>query len=130
MADYGGSVSASIGDNTQIDNVTDLTVSAALRSGDDIVIDLPDDDNITVKAVNSTVIGASVGGGYYASIAQVNLAENASATIGENVTVTTNTDSGAMKSRPTAMSMLRSMCGYCRRACCRRGILCRADRNR
>ena len=97
VADYGGSVSASIGDNTQIDNVTDLTVSAALRSGDDIVIDLPDDDNITVKAVNSTVIGASVGAvGITASIAQVNLAENASATIGENVTVTTNTDSGAM----------------------------------
>ncbi|MGC6439628.1 MAG: leukotoxin LktA family filamentous adhesin [Candidatus Puniceispirillaceae bacterium] len=96
VADYAGSVTARIGDNTIIDNVTSLDVAATVQSGDDIVIELPS-DNITVKGVNSTVIGASVGlVGISASIAQVNLAENARAELGDNVSVTTNTDTGTM----------------------------------
>ena len=89
VADYAGSVTARIGDNSQIDNITSLTVNATINSGDDIVIALPDNDNITVKAVNSTVIGASVGlVGLTAAIAQTNLSETANASIGDNVTIT------------------------------------------
>ena len=97
VADYNGSVTARIGDNTRIDNVTSLRVDATVNSGDDIVINVPGSDNITVKAVNSTVVGASVGiVGLAASIAQVNLAENATATIGDNVTVTMANDNASV----------------------------------
>ena len=97
VADYNGSVAAKIGSNTSFDNITGLSVAAELNSGDDIVIDIGS-DNITVKAVNTTVIGAAVGAvGLAASIARVNLAENAKATIGDNVTVSSaNTPSIAV----------------------------------
>ncbi len=61
VADYGGSVGARIGDRTVIDNASALTVDARLNSGNDITIDLPGGSSVNVSAVNSTVIGASVG---------------------------------------------------------------------
>ena len=97
VADYAGSVTARIGDNSQIDNVTSLSVGARVNSGTNKTLDLPDGSTLTVKAVNSTVIGASVGlVGLTASIANVNLVENASAEIGDNVTITAGADTGAL----------------------------------
>ena len=90
VADYAGSVTSRIGSNTSIDNTTGVTVDAAILSGDGISIDLPDDDSVSVEGVHSVVVGASVGlVGIAASIAQVNLEENARAEIGDNVTINT-----------------------------------------
>ncbi len=90
VADYAGSVTSRIGSNTSIDNTTGVTVDAAILSGDGISIDLPDDDSVSVEGVHSVVVGASVGlVGLAASIAQVNLEENARAEIGDNVTINT-----------------------------------------
>ncbi len=97
VADYGGSVGARIGDRTVIDNASALTVDATLNSGNDININLPDNNTATVSAVNSTVIGASVGlVGLSASIANVNLNENVTAEIGDDVTVTLADNSSAV----------------------------------
>ena len=97
IADYAGSVRARIGQDSVIDNITSLSVRASLDSGANKIITLPDGSTITVKGVNSTVIGASVGlVGLTASIAQVNLAENATAEIGDNVTITAGTDTGTV----------------------------------
>ena len=97
IADYAGSVRANIGQNAVIDNITTLNVSAEVNSGNDKIITLPDNTTITVKGVNSTVIGASVGlVGLTASIAQVNLTENATAQIGDNVTINAGGDSGSV----------------------------------
>ena len=90
VADYAGSVTAKIGNNTSIDNTTGVTVDATIQSGDGISIDLPNDDSVGVEGVHSVVVGASVGlVGLAASIAQVNLEENARAEIGDNVTINT-----------------------------------------
>ena len=90
VADYAGSVTARIGNNTSIDNTTGVTVDATIESGDGISIDLPDDESVNVEGVHSVVVGASVGlVGLAASIAQVNLEENARAEIGDNVTINT-----------------------------------------
>mgnify|MGYP000291077933 CR=1 FL=1 len=97
VADYAGSVQARIGANAVIDNITDLTVSAVLDSGANKTISLPDGSTISVAGVNSTVIGASVGlVGLTASIAQVNLTENATAQIGDNVTINAGADNGSV----------------------------------
>ena len=97
IADYAGSVTARIGDNTVIDNISSLNVAATVNSGADKTITLPDNTTLVVKAVNSTVIGASVGLiGLNASIANVNLTENASAEIGDNVTITAGNDTGTV----------------------------------
>ena len=97
VADYAGSVTARIGDNSVIDNISSLSVNATLNSGANKDITLPDGSVITVKGVNSTVIGASVGlVGLTASIAQVNLAENATAEIGDNVTISAGVDTGTV----------------------------------
>ena len=97
VADYGGSVGARIGDRTVIDNASALTVDATLNSGNDININLPGGSNVNVSAVNSTVIGASVGlVGISASIANVNLNENVTAEIGDDVTVTLADNSSAV----------------------------------
>ncbi|MGC6517441.1 MAG: hypothetical protein ACON49_05385 [Candidatus Puniceispirillaceae bacterium] len=98
VADYAGSVTARIGDNSVIDNISSLSVTATLDSGANKIITLPDGSNLTVKGVNSTVIGASVGlVGLAASVSQVNLAENATAEIGDNVTITAGNDTGTVK---------------------------------
>ena len=90
VADYAGSVTANIGSNTSIDNTTGVSVNATIQSGDGISIDLPDNDTVGVEGVHSVVVGASVGiAGLAASIAQVNLEENARAEIGDNVTINT-----------------------------------------
>ena len=90
VADYAGSVTSRIGSNTTIDNTTGVTVDAAILSGDGISIDLPGDETASVEGVHSVVVGASVGiVGLAASIAQVNLEENARAEIGDNVTINT-----------------------------------------
>ena len=97
VADYDGSVTARIGDGTTIDNASALTVDATLNSGPNLNIALPNSQNLQVAAVNSTVIGASVGiAGLAASIAQVNLDENVTASIGNNVTVTLQDNSSAV----------------------------------
>ena len=97
MADYDGSVTARIGNGTTIDNATSLTVDATLNSGPNLNIALPNSQNLQVAAVNSTVIGASVGvAGLAASVAQVNLDENVTASIGNNVMVTLQDNSSAV----------------------------------
>ena len=97
IADYAGSVTARIGDNSVIDNITSLSLSATVNSGGDKTITLPDNTTIVVKPVNSTVIGASVGlVGLNASIANVNLTENALAEIGDNVTISAGGDTGSV----------------------------------
>ncbi len=97
VADYDGSVTARIGDGTTIDNATSLSVDATLNSGPDLNIALPNSQTLSVAAVNSTVIGASVGvAGLAASIAQVNLDEDVTASIGNNVTVTLQDNSSAV----------------------------------
>ena len=97
VADYGGSVGARIGDRTVIDNASALTVDATLNSGNDVNINLPGGSNVNVSAVNSTVIGAAVGlVGVSASIANVNLSENVTAEIGDDVTVTLTDNSSAV----------------------------------
>ena len=97
VADYAGSVTARIGDNTVIDNVSSLSVDATIQSGSGLTIAKPTGGNLYVSAVNSTVIGASVGAvGLAAAIANVNLVENATAEIGDNVTVTTNDDDASI----------------------------------
>ena len=97
IADYAGSVTARIGNNSVIDNITSLNVSATVNSGADKTITLPDNSTLVVKAVNSTVIGASVGlVGLNASIANVNLSENALAQIGDNVTIAAGADNGTV----------------------------------
>ena len=90
VADYAGSVTARIGDNSRIDNTTGVTVDAIIQSGDGISVDLPEGDSVGVEGVHSVVVGASVGiAGLAASIAQVNLVENVRAEIGDNVTINT-----------------------------------------
>ena len=90
VADYAGSVTAKIGDNTRIDNTTGVTVAGTIQSGNGIDVDLPGGDTVSVEGVHSVVVGASVGVvGLAASIAQVNLEENARAEIGDNVTINT-----------------------------------------
>ena len=97
IADYAGSVTARIGNNSVIDNITSLNVSATIDSGTNKSITLPDGSTLVVGAVNSTVIGASVGViGLNASIASVNLTENATARIGDNVSITTASDTGTV----------------------------------
>ncbi|MDC1135924.1 hypothetical protein OAT45_04360 [Alphaproteobacteria bacterium] len=97
VADYGGSVGARIGDRTIIDNASALNVDATLNSGNDININLPGGSSVNVSAVNSTVIGASVGlVGLSASIVNVNLNENVTAEIGDDVTVTLTDNSSAV----------------------------------
>ena len=89
VADYGGSVGARIGDRTNISGADALIVDARLNSGADKNINLPGGSSVNVSAVNSTVIGASVGlVGVSASIANVNLAENVTAELGDDVQIT------------------------------------------
>ena len=102
IADYAGSVNARIGRDSVIDNISSLSVRATIDSGANKTITLPDNTTLTVKAVNSTVIGASVGlVGLTAAIAQVNLAENATAEIGDNVTITAGADTGTVNIQST-----------------------------
>ncbi len=88
VGDYNGSVRTSVGDNSALTLGGDLTLTGVLNSGADKNITVPLADDITVKAVNSTVIGASIGLlGANVTVSQLNLNENVTAAMGDNVSV-------------------------------------------
>ncbi|MGC6476026.1 MAG: leukotoxin LktA family filamentous adhesin, partial [Parvibaculales bacterium] len=88
VGDYNGSVRTSVGNNSALTLGGDLTLTGVLNSGADKNITVPLADDITVKAVNSTVIGASIGLlGANVTVSQLNLNENVTAAIGDNVSV-------------------------------------------
>ena len=88
VADYAGSVTAKIGNNTSIDNTTGVTVDATIQSGmASALICL-----MMIQALKVFTLswwGRLLGVGLAASIAQVNPEENARAEIGDNVTINT-----------------------------------------
>ena len=95
IGEYNGSVTAQIGDNSSVTLGGDIAVRGTLDSGDNISIDVPVGDDITVGAVNSTVVGATGGIlGATLTIAQLNLNEDVTAEIGDSVTIA-STSGGA-----------------------------------
>ncbi|MGC6512260.1 MAG: leukotoxin LktA family filamentous adhesin [Parvibaculales bacterium] len=88
VGEYNGSVTAQIGDNSTVTLGGDIAVRGTLDSGDNISIDVPVGDDITVGAVNSTVVGATGGIlGATLTVAQLNLNEDVTAEIGDSVTI-------------------------------------------